>query len=123
MGKTLLTIALTALTSTAAVAQYVGPSDGVSSETVKYPASTVAGILTDPRDDAKVTLEGHLLRKTGHETYVFSDGTGEITVEIDDDDLPSQPVDADTKIRIEGEIDTHLIKDTDVNADRVTIIK
>ncbi len=117
-----LTFTMASVFSGAAVAQYSGPSDTGSPSGGDYPASTISAIITDPKDEAKVTIEGNLVRKIRDETYVFSDGTGEIEVEIDDEDFPAQMVDATTKVRVQGEVDTHLIKDTDINADRVTVI-
>lgn len=80
-------------------AQYVGPNDAGM-------AANVSAVLDKPVDDQAVSFQGHLLRKLGHERYVFSDGTGEITVEIDDDDFPRQPVDDKTRVEIVGEVDT-----------------
>src|SRR5690606_26900537 len=80
-------------------AQYVGPNDASM-------AASVAAVLDKPTDDQQVSLQGHLLRKLGHEKYVFSDGTGEIAVEIDDDDFPREPVDEKTRVEIVGEVDT-----------------
>lgn len=123
MKSMVMSAAAFVLTTTAAIAQYVGPNDGAPANAVEYPASTVAAIKAEPKDDAKVTLEGTIARKVGDETYIFTDGSGEIEVEIDDEDFPNEPVDASTKVRIEGEVDTHLMKDVDIDADRVTILK
>lgn len=122
MNKMLTAVALVAMTSSAALAQYQGPSEqgGASSA---YAKTTVKEIQAAPKDDAKVTLEGRLIKKTADETYTFSDGTGEISVEIDDEDFPNQPVSESTKVRIEGEVDTHLVKDVDIDAERVLIIQ
>lgn len=107
-----------------AFAQYQGPGGTQNAvANVAYPMATVAAIKADPKDDMKVSLEGRLLSKTGHETYVFSDGTGEINVEIDDDDFPNEPVTADTIVILQGEVDTHLLKDADIDVDVITIKK
>lgn len=106
-----------------AAAQYVGPSDTKTKQAHPYAKTTVATIKADPKDDMKVTLEGNILRKTGHEEYVFSDGTGEIGVEIDDEDFPKERVDQNTKVKIEGEVDTHLLKDADIDVERLTLVK
>lgn len=115
---------LACLPFTPAIAQYQGPG-GAENSTAQpaYAPNTVAAIKADPKDDMKVTLEGTLTSKTGDETYVFSDGTGEITVEIDDDDFPKEPVNADTVVVLEGEVDTHLTKDADIDVERITIKK
>src|SRR3546814_13841263 len=69
-------------------------------------AKNVAAILETPVDEQYVKLQGHILKKTGHEKYTFSDGTGEIVAEIDDKDFPGQAVDEKTKVEIIGEVDT-----------------
>lgn len=80
-------------------AKYVGPD-------ASQAASSVAAILQSPVDDQHVTLQGHLLRKTGHEKYLFSDGTGEILAEIDDHRFPAEAVSDKTRVRIRAEVDT-----------------
>lgn len=122
MKKLLAATMLVAMTSGAAFAQYQGPAEQGGASNA-YAKTTVKEIQADPKDDAKVTLEGKLLKKTGDETYTFSDGTGEIAVEIDDEDFPNQPVNENTTVRIEGEVDTHLVKDVDVDAERVLIVE
>ena len=79
-------------------ASYTGPWSNVGS-------TTVSAILKHPQDDMQVVLKGSLVRKVKHETYMFSDGTGEILADIDDKDFPAQPVDAKTKVEIMGEVD------------------
>lgn len=98
-----------------ATAQYVGP--GVAA------TPNVRGILAQPQDDQWVSLKGHLLRKTGKERYVFSDGTGEIQVEIDDKDFPREPVDEKTLVEISGEVDTGLTRPPEIDVDVVRIIR
>lgn len=101
-----------------ASAQYTGPSGNGSSKLTK-----VAEILENPRDDADVTVQGQLLRKVGDEEYVFSDGTGEIVVEIDDDDFPNQPVDETTTVQLIGEVDTSRRRPPEIDVEKVRILK
>lgn len=122
MLKHLLPVAVM-LCAAPAVAQYVGPAGAPEGVSPGYPLTTVAEIKADPRDDANVTLEGFLIRQIDRETYVFRDDTGEIEVEIDEDDFPRQPVSETTRVRIEGEVDTHRLRDTDIDADRVMILE
>src|SRR5690606_30576204 len=80
---------LAASMATAALAQYTGPGS------MQVPR-TVAEVLQDARDDTPVELTGYIIRQSGRERYVFKDSTGEITVEIDDEDFPrGQPIGAD----------------------------
>lgn len=117
------TVAIFGLVGTTAFAQYTGPAGGTKGSAGGYVETTVSEIKANPKDDANVILEGNLIEKTGDETYTFRDKTGTISVEIDDDDFPNQPVDENTVVRIEGEVDTHLVKDVDIDAERVTIIQ
>ncbi len=114
-----LTLALFAtslsLLSAGAYAQYTGP--GATS------AVTTVAEARDQRDDQPVVLQGTLVAKIGHERYRFKDATGEIDVEIDDKDLPSdQAVSATTVVELHGEVDTHRFKPTDIDVDHVRIV-
>ena len=83
---------------------------------------SVADILQNPVDDQDVRLQGQLLRKTGDETYVFSDGTGEILVDIDDDDFPSQAIDDKTRVELLGEVDTGRTRPPEIDVDHVKVL-
>lgn len=106
---------LAAIWSLPAAAEYEGPG-GLRS-------GTVAEILKSSRDDQHVVIEGFLIKKVGKETYVFSDGTGEIEVEIDDDDLPVEPIDERTRVEISGKVDAHLLRKTEIDVDSVRVIR
>ena len=56
-------------------------------------------------DDAVVVLEGKIINSLGDEKYTFQDNTGEIIIEIDDDDWHGIKVTPDNTIEIKGEID------------------
>jgi uncharacterized protein (TIGR00156 family) len=73
-------------------------------------------------DEQAVRLQGNLLRKTGKEKYIFSDGTGEIVAEIDDKDFPKQAVDENTKVEIIGEVDTGLRRPPEIEVDTVRVL-
>jgi len=96
-------------------AQYAGPADA--------PAAQVSSILQDPKDDQNVVLQGHLLRQLGDEKYVFSDGTGEIVVEIDDDDFSREPVDEKTRVELRGEVDTGRNRPPEIEVDSMRVLK
>ncbi|MFG6080956.1 YgiW/YdeI family stress tolerance OB fold protein [Paracoccus litorisediminis] len=123
MKKILLAAAMVITTSTMAFAQYRGPSDLKQVDEGTYVPTTVKQILAAPEDEAAVQLEGRLVRQVEKEVYTFRDDTGEIRVEIDEDDFPGTEVDENTVVRIEGEVDTHLRKETDIDVDRVTIVQ
>ena len=71
-----------------------------------HPLLTVAALQQQGRDDMRVTLEGHIIRHERGEHYVFSDGTGELSLDIDDKYFPAgRPIDATTKVRVSGKLD------------------
>ena len=59
-------------------------------------------------DDAWVTLTGKIDRQIEHEKYQFSDGTGTITIEIDDKRWRGLTVGPDDVVTISGEVDRDL---------------
>lgn len=122
LRQTLTPAAIALLLTTGAMAQFTGPSDVAQAQSRQYPPATVQDIKADPKDEMKATLEGRILRKVADEEYLFSDDTGEIRVEIDDDDFPRQPVSETTRVRLEGEVDTHRYKEVDFDVDRMTIL-
>ncbi|UHD47495.1 NirD/YgiW/YdeI family stress tolerance protein [Aureimonas altamirensis] len=122
LRQTLTPAAIALMLTTGAMAQFTGPSDVAQAQSREYPPTTVQQIKADPKDDMKATLEGRILRKVADEEYLFSDDTGEIRVEIDDDDFPRQPVSETTRVRLEGEVDTHRYKEVDFDVDRMTIL-
>lgn len=127
MRKQLILTACIILGATAAHAQYSGPGGAPGSAGHHTPAAagqvaTVAAINAAPQDDQRVTLEGVLVRKLDKEDYLFSDGTGEIKVEIDDKRFPTGEVNDKTRLRIEGEVDVSRDKPTKIDAKRVTVL-
>jgi uncharacterized protein (TIGR00156 family) len=101
-----------------AFAQYAGPSTAKSPKPTSY--ASVAEILKNPVDDIRVTLQGTLVSKVGHEKYLFSDGTGQIRVEIDDDKFPKTRVDEKTRVTIEGEVEKDLLQSPEIDVKRLT---
>ena len=55
--------------------------------------------------DTPVLLEGRITRQVASERYEFTDATGTIVVEIDDEYLPRETFDQNTQLRIKGEVD------------------
>ena len=112
MKKKILITTLALITSSGVFAQgfngngytqsgFSGPSQGIS--TVKQALN--AGVFSD---DMPVTLTGYIKSSLGGEMYLFSDSTGEITVEIDHDKWWGQSITPETKVQLIGEIDKDL---------------
>ncbi|EGQ7854411.1 MULTISPECIES: NirD/YgiW/YdeI family stress tolerance protein [Vibrio] len=80
---------------------FSGPTQGIS--TVKQVLD--AGMFSD---DMPVTLTGRIKASLGGEMYLFSDATGEVTVEIDHDKWFGQSATPTTNVQLIGEIDKNM---------------
>ncbi len=56
-------------------------------------------------DDTFVVLQGNIKQNIGDELYIFTDASGSINIEIDDDDWNGVSVGPDDLVEIRGEID------------------
>lgn len=104
-----LTLALALCLGGAAMAKHDGTKHNMSGGTYSQnsaptSASSVQAVLMMP-DETVVMLQGNIAKKVGEETYVFSDGTGEVMVEIDSDVWNGQNVSPTDMVTIIGEID------------------
>jgi uncharacterized protein (TIGR00156 family) len=115
------------LAAGSAMAQYTGSSaprggfqgpGGASDQPM-----SVANILRTPVDDLRVTLRGNIIRKIGGDKYVFSDGTGEIRVDIDHSEWPAEPVNEKTTVEIIGKVDVEFMSPTEIDVKVLRIIK
>lgn len=89
----------------------------------REPAKNVREILDHPVDDMQITLRGLIVERVEKDDYLFSDGTGEIIVDIDDDELPKgRPLQANTHVEIHGEVEYKIFKKLKIDAKRVRII-
>ena len=111
----LATVGALSAGATAVHAQYVGPST-----TANY--KNVAEILKNPVDDTVVVLSGHLLRKVGKEKYIFSDGTGEIRVEVDAKYFPATPISEKTKVQINGEVEKEFMSSPEIDVKALVVL-
>ncbi len=56
-------------------------------------------------DDTFVILRGNITQNIGEELYVFTDGTGSINIEIEEDQWNGQKISPEDLVEIKGEID------------------
>ncbi|EGU46723.1 protein YgiW [Vibrio ichthyoenteri ATCC 700023] len=91
-----------------------GPTQGIS--TVQQVLD--AGMFSD---DMPVTLTGNIKASLGGEMYIFTDTTGEITVEIDHDKWLNQTATPETKVQLIGEIDKNM-SGTKVDVDALRVL-
>ncbi len=80
---------------------FSGPNQGIN--TVKQVLD--AGFFSD---DMPVTLTGYITSSLGGEMYLFTDGTGEVTIEIEHDKWLGQSVTPKNKVQLSGEIDKEI---------------
>ncbi len=111
------TICLFTLASMTAGAGFQGPGSQDHLDTVKSIAAM--------NDETEVTLEGHLIRQTGRESYIFKDKTGEITVEIEKEEFDGQTITPQIRIRINGEVDKDGTESssTVIDVDNIEVIR
>ncbi len=110
----LITVAISL--SSLTFADYTGPGAGGE-------PTSVAAINKAPKDDMYVVLEGKLLQKKKHETYIFSDDTGEIPVEIDDRLMPAQNINEKSVVEIRGEVDAGVMETPEIDVKEIRVIK
>jgi uncharacterized protein (TIGR00156 family) len=83
--------------------------------------SGVKAILLDPVEDMPVSFRGIIVRRAYREHYVFTDGTGEILLDIDDDYLPrGTPVTPGMAVAIAGLVDRKLLRPPEIEVHTVT---
>ena len=75
---------------------------GPGAARVQAVSAAEAGSLAD---DARVVLTGRIVRSLGDEKYIFSDASGEITVEIDKKVWRGLSVGENDNVEISGKID------------------
>ncbi|MGF1686796.1 NirD/YgiW/YdeI family stress tolerance protein [Photobacterium japonica] len=105
--------------------QYTGPVETV----------TVAQLLEDTSmfTEKQAIVEGHLVKQLNHDTFIFSDGTKEIQVELDDDiqwptasvtpaatGTAAANIDATTKVRLFGEYEGG--NTPEIEVDRIQVL-
>ena len=84
--------------------------------------ATVAG-AKEMKDDTHVILQGYIESSLGDEDYMFKDETGSIRVEIDDDVWKGLDVSPKDKVEIQGEVDTHFYKPTEIDVKSIKLVR
>lgn len=93
-----LLIGTTLLLSLTANAEFIGEGGTTEVTTIKN--------AIELRDDSRVIVEGHIVKQLKNELYLFKDATGEVEMEIDDEDFRNMKISADDKVRITAEVDS-----------------
>jgi len=114
--KALVVIMALFFTTTGAFAEFTGPGAASGGNIM------IKEILAKPVNNMWVTVKGKILRKVAPEKYIFSDGTGEIKVDIDDGYFPfNRPVTPQTIIEISGELNSDFTR-LEIDVRQVIII-
>lgn len=77
----------------------------------------------DKSDDTLVVLQGQIVKALGDDKYQFTDETGEIILDIDQDDFDGVTVTAGEIIQITGDVDKEMMKPTEVDVKLIKKIK
>ncbi|MFG1174569.1 YgiW/YdeI family stress tolerance OB fold protein [Erwiniaceae bacterium CAU 1747] len=114
MKKTAALLAISALISTPVLAAQSGgfvdpnaPTAQVQTGGFSGPDGTIVTVkqAQDMKDDAWVTLHGHIEKRTGDDDYLFRDATGTLSVEIDHKHWQGQTVTPKDNVEIQGKLD------------------
>ena len=98
-----------------ASAQYFGPGAQGASNNIR-------AVLDNPVDDQYVVLRGNLTSQVGGEKYMFSDGSGQIRVEVDNDEFPRHRIGPETVVELYGEVEKDFMQSPEIDVDRVLIV-
>lgn len=123
-------------------AQYSGPGSSSSSSKTsskdrlkealgiesasKKDVVTIKELKRDPVYDEDVTVKGKLTKKTGSKVYRFEDGTGTMSVTIEDSLFKNKEVSDSTTLEITGRLQKtkkKLFKEMEFKATRLKIVK
>ena len=77
----------------------------------------------DKADDTLVVLHGQIVKALGDDKYQFTDETGEIILDIDQEDFDGVTVTEGEIIQITGDIDKEMMKPTEVDVKQIKKIK
>lgn len=82
---------------------------GANSVHAGYNGPSAAGVTVAEakklNDDAPVIMTGKITKSLGGEKYLFTDNTGSVTVEIDNEDWRGVDVNDQDTVEIRGEVD------------------
>lgn len=118
MKKSLLTLLAMFTAISTANAQVTGGFEGPNANAT--PATTVAEALT-LNDDANVVLTGKIVNNLGDEEYTFRDATGDIIIEIDDEDWNGVKITPEDTIEINGEVDKDINEPVKIDVKTFTV--
>ena len=84
-----------------------------------YEKHNIEEILAKPEDEELVKLSGEIIKKLKCSTYLFRDRSGEIRVEIRNEDIPDKGILFKSPMVIKGEVSVGPDKHLRVRAERL----
>lgn len=120
--RTLLTLVLALFIAMPAYAGFSGGKSGGFSGPGQNNGTTVQD-AKKLRDDAPVTLTGNIVSRISGDKYVFRDATGEITIDIDDEDFRGQDVTPNDTVRIMGDVDKEFGRGVEIDVKRLEVLR
>ena len=122
MRKTILTIA-SAVILLPTIAMAHGQGDLNRNDGVRFngpvEVTTVAELKGIKLGETDAIVEGNILRQIQHDKFLFSDGSGEMVIELDDDIRLDQSIDEKTRLRLSGEFEAW---DNEMEVERLEIL-
>ncbi|EGQ7756329.1 NirD/YgiW/YdeI family stress tolerance protein [Vibrio vulnificus] len=116
MNKTLI-IAIAVLTTTPAIAL---ANNSSTVQGISFDGPVNVSVVSELQKDSNmftgkdVVVEGTLVRQLNKDTYIFTDGSAEIQVELDDDIRFTQTINSNTRLRLIGEFEGDNTPDIEV---------
>lgn len=109
MKKSII-IASLLFASTSVFAEFVGQnSQTIQNQQGGFTGPSISKTTVEKaktfKDDMPVVLEGNIVQHLGKDKYLFRDQTGDITIEIDNDDWKGVTVTPKDSVTIYGEVD------------------
>lgn len=75
------------------------------------------------RDDSYVTMTGKITSRIGGDKYIFQDATGQITIDLDDEDFRGQTVTPQNTVRIYGEVDKEFGRGAEIDVKSLQVLQ
>ena len=79
---------------------------------------TTVSQAKDLRDNVPVVMTGYIIKSLGDEKYTFQDDSGNMTVEIDDENWRGLTVSPADRVRLRGQVDRGIFS-TEIDVERI----
>lgn len=120
----LLSLAIFGLSAQPAYSENVFPlpSEIQKQQPGAYEKHSIEDLLEKPHDEELVKLSGQIIKKLKCSTYLFRDETGEIRIEIKNEDIPEKGLLFKSPVIIKGEVSLDKSKPVRVEAEKIRYV-